>query len=51
MESEPRIEENDFALNTLRELIVDEYQIVPKSWVIDAIDKLLDRRLEINEDM
>lgn len=45
-----RVREIDFGLDVLREMVVDEYEIVPKTWLIEAIDKMLDRRLELSGD-
>lgn len=49
--SNPRIEEVDFALDVMNEMLVDEWEIVPKHYVISAIDKLLDRRLELENEL
>lgn len=46
-----RLEEIDFSLNVMSEMLVDEWEIVPRHYVISAIDKLLDRRLEVQDEL
>ena len=42
-------EQIDFALDVMNDMLVEGWTIVPRDYVISAIDKLLDRRIELKE--
>jgi hypothetical protein len=49
LENEIRITEIDHAMSLVREVITEDWQIVPVERVYKLLDRLLDRRIELVE--
>jgi len=49
LQNEARITEIDHAMSLVREVITEDWQIVPVERVYQLLDRLLDRRIELVE--